>query len=515
LQGKIPVDRIFKEICFFEESMKFTDEISKSAKLSAIIIILTGILFALLSFVFDKVAFAMPLLMAVIIAVVVFRFIDGFGKQIKLPLETIEQNTRNLTENFQSKIAEVTDAPTELAEINKLLKNLSGKVGDILRDLNDQKNELTEENKNNLQIVKEITESAFSAKDLNIRIAEILKKSLEFCSIEACYLFFRDEKNESFIRRNYYDGEAGSFDAFFPFDPQYRLFTRILKSSIPEYILNLPDNENLPEHVRDWAEKNDVFNLYCIPIHSGDIPFGILMLSLPETREFERGQSLLLQLSADLIGNFFREEIRINENLNLSTVIELENSIYAALYKTKNMNEACGEIIRTFGSLFSTDWGAVYYYEPGKEQVRFIAMSLKDPLAEPKLTIIPYTDSAIEWISNNNKSRVEDDLSMMEAFNEDSIYMDEHLTSRIIAPVYYEGRLIGAAACASEKPSFYKEEQVISLEDITPVIGAVVQSAFSRDDFDNTINKLEKSGGDHDKFFRVLGHELRNPQPAS
>ena len=284
--------------------MKYIDEIDKSSKLSAIIIILTGLIFTLLAFVLKDIAFIMPLILVLISAPIVYLFMQSFKKQIEKPLEAIEKNSALLTGSLQADIPDLKGAPPELSAINNRLQNLAGSINEILGDINEQKENLIEENKSDLQIIREITETAFGSSPLNVRIADILKRTLEYCSIEACYLFFIDENSGSFVRKNYYDDETGTFDYFLPSDNQYKLFNRILNSSIPEYILNLPGNDNLPAHVRDWAAKNKVFNLYCIPVHSGEIPFGVIMMSMPQTREFSRGQSVLLQLSADFIGNF-------------------------------------------------------------------------------------------------------------------------------------------------------------------------------------------------------------------
>ncbi|MCE1246472.1 MAG: ATP-binding protein [Firmicutes bacterium] len=491
--------------------MRYTDEITKSAKLCAVIILLTGLIFALLSFVFPKAAFVFPLLFALIAAPVVFGFLQGFRKQIEKPIETLDKHIGILTGNPKKTVPELKDAPAEFTAMNEKLRTLSGSVKNIITDVNEQKEILADESKYDLQVIREVTEAAFDNRELNVKIGDILRTTLDYCNIEACYIFFRDENGSSFVRKNYYDDEAGTFDYFIPAENQYRLFARILNSSIPEYILNLPSNENLPAHIRDWAEKNKIINLYCIPIHSGDVPFGVVMLAMPETREFERGQSILLHLVADIIGNFFREEMRLNESMGLYSAVEAENSIYSAFYKTKNFEEACGEIVRTVSQIFPMDWGAVYYYDRKREYVKFTALSLKDPLAEPKLTVIPYSDSAVEWVEKNHKSWMEEDLSLMKPFTEDSMYLKDKLVSRVVVPIYFEGSLIGAMAASSQAKSSFDEEYVINLESVTPVVGAVVQTAFLRDAACKTDEKSQKTGCEHEKFFNMLAHELRNP----
>lgn len=487
--------------------MKLEQIISKSSINIAITALLCGIILMIPAFILKPFAPFSPLLVGIITAVVAFILISGLNRKVGASSRTIMENTRSLVEDSNVQIQDLFEAPEEMETTNKYLKNVSVRVKKAIEELRSEK----EAHKKDIEWIDEILKIGFSDNEIDYKIKLMVEKAVKFCKADGYYLFIKDPDTDSFKRINFITGEKGSFDKIDINDPTHKTFVNSLDSGIPEYILNLQKGESINESIREWAKKNDIRMLYCLPVYAGNVPYGVLMLSMISRIEFSRGQNTLLSLVVDLIGDYYHEEIRIRETAEKYSMLAVENKIISSALEARSFEDLCRDFVLSIGSSLPVDWGGFAVEDEGEEKAyKMISISLDDP-ENIKKSIIPYDGSGTAWVRDNHKIWVEEDLRISKPFIEDEIYAYSDLASRIIAPIYSNDEFIGTLAIASRKPAVYNEEHVEMIKKIASMLGDVLERSKNIGELKRDVEELEKSNEGLKRFYNNLGHELRNP----
>jgi len=488
--------------------VKLEQVISKSSVNVAITALLCGILLTIVAFVLKMpLAPFTPLLVGIVSAVMAFLLISGLDRKIGVPSRTIMENTRSLVEDSNIQIHDLFEAPEELEITNKYIKNISVRVKKAIEELQSEK----EIHKKDIEQIEEILNIGFSNKEIDYKINHMGEKAVKYCKADGSYLFKKNPDTGLLDRFNIITGEKGTFNHIDIKDPMHKSFTNCLDTGIPEYVLNLQTGENISENIREWAKKNDIRMLYCLPIYSGDLPYGVFMLSMISRIEFTRGQNILLNLVVDLIGSYYHEEIRVRENSEKYSMLAVENNIISSVLEAKTFEDLCKDFVLSIGSSLPVDWGGFAVEKTDEEKAyKMVSISLHDP-ENVKKSIIPYDKSGISWVRDNHKIWVEEDLRDTKLFIEDEIYAHADLAARIIAPIYSQDKFIGAIMIASHNPGVYNEEHIEMIEKISSMLADVFERSKNVGELKREVEELKKSNEGLKKFYNNLGHELRNP----
>ncbi|MCD4785253.1 MAG: diguanylate cyclase [Candidatus Eremiobacteraeota bacterium] len=487
--------------------MKLEQIISKSSMNIAIVALVCGIILMVVAFILKPFAPFSPLLVGIITGIVAFILISSLNRKVGASSRIIMENTRSLVEDSNVQIHDLFEAPEEMETTNKYLKNVSVRVKKAIEELQTEK----EVHKKDIERIDEILKIGFSDNDIIFKIKHILEKAVKFCKADGYYLFIKDPDTDSLERINPITGEKSSFNRIDINDPTHKTFINSMDSGIPEYILNMQTGESINENIREWAIKNDIRMLYCLPVYAGNVPYGVLMLSMISRIDFSRGSNALLAIVVDLIGDYYQEEIHIRETIEKYSMLAVENNIIRSVLEARSFEDLCRDLILSISSSLPVDWGGFAVEDEGKEKAyQMVSISLTDP-GNTKKSIIPYNKSGIAWVRDNHEIWIEEDLRVSKPFVEDEVYAYADLAARIIAPIYSKDEFVGALTIASCKPAVYNEEHIEMIKKIASMLGDILERSKSIDDLKSNVEELEKSNEGLKKFYNNLGHELRNP----
>ncbi len=443
------------------------------------------------------------IVVAVIGAIVSFLLIGGIKKKILEPTLTLLENTHNLNESLDATLHDLFEAPEEMEQININLKKIASQVKKTYQELV----QLKEYHQKDLDMIEDLYKAAFEKGTLQDRIFNILPKICKYCGFSKFFAFVR-EPSGTLLKRIGKPEEKTPLMGI-PVKEENNPFAKLVKVKSPQ-IIKLKGLQDLTPHQREWIEKNNLNLVYPVPVKIDEEVMALLLFALDERKEFTRAQKIILSFVVEVISDMFRHQEQITQTIAQYSALEVENNIYKSLIDVKGMEEMAVNFLNAFSQFMPMDWGAISVFD--EEENAFIMYSTSTNGGGRLIkSVIQIKGSGIEWVKENRRSWVEEDLTVAQPFQEDEIYIHEGLKARIISPLYSEKRFIGTLSVASKEAGVYEHQHVRVVEKMARLLGNVIENSKILSVLKNKVEDLKKANKNLEKFFYNLAHDLRHP----
>lgn len=491
--------------------MKLDQYIAKSSKAAAVLMLILGFIFMAASVPFPNWSGLFCLALTVTGSLLVFLIVGGLSNKITPQINKLLHNSQQVLTDPNASIDKLTRSPLEIKNLNENFLKLRAMIQDAIKELENN----NDRHKHDLELIKDILETAHSDRQISYKMADISKKIISCCGAKGSLLFLKDYYIDIFKLRTLPEEDKPAFDCIIKGEGGYQPFIDVMKSRVPEFIPNASDRKDLASEAADWAADKKASVFYCISIFTDNDPAGLLVFALDEVKEFSRGQNTVLRTAADIIGLLYGEETRRQKDAETISILMGESKVTEKLLEINRIDKIGEQILPIMANYLPIDCGGVAFYQKEKNSYSMKLLKLSEENPDAKTVLIPYEDSGIAWVRENKKVWLENDLNTGKTFIEDDIFLMEGICSRIIVPLYIGSDFVGALIAASLEKNAFQDQEVFHINKtarwITKSLSRVFEEKIEDKKENKDIQALQTSNQALKKFFINFGHELRNP----
>ena len=254
-------------------------------------------------------------------------------------------------------------------------------------------------------------------------------------------------------------------------DPQASLVGQILESTQPVSIEDIAANPLPP--LTPLLKLG--YNSYVgVRLRAGEESLGILSLSSRFKQAFRPEDVGLLagvggQVAMALQNCRLYRKVA-GEEEELRFVTQLESIVTSSL----DLSQAYDDFVRELRKYMSVEWGGVVLIEGDKVRLGAVSSLVKPLWQEGQ--VVPLRGTAAEWVAQNKRSLVEEDLAEKQMFWTGKRHLEAGIRSIVYLPLILGGECFGSLILGSQQPRAYGPKEVKLLERLAVQLAPIIEN---------------------------------------
>jgi len=271
-------------------------------------------------------------------------------------------------------------------------------------------------------------------------------------------------------------------------DPEASLVGRILESTEPVSIGDIAANP-LPPLL---ALLKLGYNSYVgLRLRTEEESLGILSLSSRFRQAFRPEDIGLLagvggQVAMALQNcRLYRKVAEEEEELRF--VSRLESIVTSSL----DLSQAYDDFVRELRKYMPVEWGGVALIEGDKLRLGAVSSLVKSLWQEGE--VVPLRGTATEWVAQNKRSLVEEDLAEKRMFWTGEQHLKAGVRSIVYLPLILGGECFGSLILGSRQPRAYGPKEVKLLERLAVQLAPIIENALLYREVEQALQKERRA----------------------
>ncbi|MDP2952569.1 MAG: GAF domain-containing protein [Chloroflexota bacterium] len=294
-----------------------------------------------------------------------------------------------------------------------------------------------------------------------------------------------------------------------------RFWERAMATGEPEAVAEVKEDEE-----NRTASPNARIKSYAaVPIKVDAKTVGAICIHSPSPQAFNNPLPLLNTL-ADQIAIAIKNTLLRRESEERAQWLGAMNELTRTIGSSLEIQEVYGAFITRIKKLVDIDWASIGLIDESGEKLQFLALYPELESTWSPGDAIPLAGTATEWVAQNKKPHLEEDLGRERQFWTDEALLKRGIRSILRLPLLSKSQVMGVFVCGSSHPRAYGERDVRVLEELTGQMAPVIENARLFRSLKVQMERLESTQAQlvqAEKLAAIgrlaanIAHEINNP----